>query len=102
VVGVVRVVPQIWRWNAVYLGAPFWDTTDLSSLVGQHALPSHMCADNTQIYGACRKQFVGRLDECFADVSSWMFFNCLRLNANKTEFLCFASPMLNSPPNTKH
>jgi hypothetical protein len=99
--GVVRVVPPLRGWNAMYHRAPFWDrlilyTADLPSLVGQHAMSSHLYADDTHVYGACRahdtKQFVGRLGECFDDVTSWMSSSHIQLSANKTEFLWFATP----------
>jgi hypothetical protein len=61
---------------------------DLTTIVRQHALSSHLHADDTQIYGSCRaadtEQFVGHLGACFVEVASWMRSNRLQLNASKT------------------
>ena len=71
-------------------------TADLPSLVTRHGLPSHLYADDTQVYGSCRAGEVGtvisRLTDCVDDVATWMRSNRLQMNAAKTEYMWFTTP----------
>ena len=53
-------------------------------------------ADDTQIYTTCDNTAtaielaIQRLQDCIADVCSWMSKNTLKLNQDKTEFIIFS------------
>jgi len=70
-------------------------TADLQRVVEQHRLLPHLCADDTQIYGACSPstttEFQNRVSSCVDDVPTWMQSNRRQLNSAKTEMLWCAS-----------
>ena len=66
-------------------------TTPLSSLISGHAIPQHLCADDSQLYvsfslGDSAAALNG-IQSCLASVQSWMSMNKLKLNPDKTEFI---------------
>ena len=65
-------------------------TEDVADLLEQHAIQSHMYADDTQFHDdSCRPDDTdtlrSRLSRCADDISSWCTSRRLQLNANKTE-----------------
>jgi len=66
-------------------------TADLTPLIAEHGLYSHLYADDTQLYGWCQPTDVSLLQDnmsrCFDDVWRWMCSNRLQMNALKTEFI---------------
>ena len=66
-------------------------TTQLSSVIQRRNLDHHLYADDPQIYvsfttpDTCRS--IDQLRDCLQDVSLWMKYSKLKLNANKTKLL---------------
>ena len=65
-------------------------TTDLIGLVTRHGLCTHLCADDTQVYGFCSPSkpdgLQSQLSTCVEDIAKWMGANRLQLNANDAIF----------------
>ena len=84
-------------WHSTVIGA------GTSSVCSVHRWPhltdrkprsvTHLYADDIQVYGFCRPASVSELSasisECMAAVASWIRFNKLPLNADKTEVLWY-------------
>ena len=66
-------------------------TVDLLTAIESHGLSPHLYADDTQVYGSCRPSavttFTTKVAECVEDATSWMRFNRLHPNPDKTEVL---------------
>jgi len=65
--------------------------------------PTHLYADDTQIYGLCLPAAVNTLSSqisgCISDVAAWMKSNRLQLNSDKTEVLwCTTNRRLHQLP----
>ena len=63
----------------------------------------HFCADDTQLYTSftCNGEHdlssaVQRIEDCLADIRTWMLLNKLKLNDDKTELLVILSHHLPS------
>ena len=71
-------------------------TTPLSNVISSHDVLSQSFADDTQLQKSCKPSEVTSLtfsiQECVKDVKSWMTYNKLKLNDEKTEVLIVASP----------
>ena len=67
------------------------NTTPLSSMICEHAIPHHLSADDSQLYVSFASgdstAALNGLQSCLASVQSWMSTNKLKLNPDKTEFL---------------
>ncbi len=66
-------------------------TSPLSSIIGRHQVCHQLYADDTQLYvsfsASDSASSLLRLQECLGSVQSWMFYNKLKLNPEKTDFL---------------
>ena len=67
-------------------------TADVIGIARRHGLGVHSYADDTMLYlhalaTALAEQSVN-LTSCIAEINCWMAANRLRLNAEKTQFLC--------------
>ena len=66
-------------------------TTPLSKMLCGHAIPHHLCADDSQLYVSFASResaaALNGLQSCLAYVYSWMLTNKLKLKRDKTEFL---------------
>ena len=66
-------------------------TTPLISMISGHAIPHHLCADDSQLYVSLASgdsaAALNGLQPCLTSVQSWMSANKLKLNPDKTEFL---------------
>ena len=66
-------------------------TVDLSNIIEQHGLHSHLYADDTQIYGSCHpnnvNSFTTQLTSCVNGVFDWLRSNRLQPNPDKTEMM---------------
>ena len=64
--------------------------TPMSSMISEHAIPHHLCADDSQLYvcftSGDSAAAMNSLQSCFASVQSWMSMKKLKLNPDKTEF----------------
>ena len=70
----------------------------LGNFVRMHGLELHIYADDTQMYIETRpasQHAVGgtvlKVEQCLAEVQSWLNANFLKLNASKTEIKVFSS-----------
>ena len=66
--------------------------TPLGDIMRKHKINFHTYADDTQIYLSFRPTSsvadnLKRIQECIADIRSWMIKNMLKLNEDKTEML---------------
>jgi hypothetical protein len=70
-------------------------TADLLHLIARHSLHPHLYADDTEVYVSCSpavvRQLQSRVSSCVDDDVSWMQFNRLKLNSDKTEVLWCAT-----------
>ena len=70
-------------------------TTPVFSIIDSHGFIGHAYADDTQCYDHCAPSqlplLIGRLQNCFIDLSTWMASNRLKLNASKSEVIFFGS-----------
>ena len=70
-------------------------TEDITDVLDQHAVQSHLYADDTQFHDSCQPNDTSplrrRLSNCAADINSWCQSRHLQLNANKTEIIWFGS-----------
>ena len=75
-------------------------TTPLTDLISSHSVLPHSYADDTQMQKSSEASRVNELllsmQSCIRDVKSWMTFNKLKLNDDKTETLIISSPRLSS------
>ena len=73
-------------------------TYPLGKLLQYLLILYHLYADDTQMHKAfdpkkngMEQQARTKLEQCFTEVSEWMYYNKLRLNPDKTEFIIFSS-----------
>ena len=73
-------------------------TTLLSDLISSHSVVPQSYADDTQLQSSAKPSHVNELVDsmqaCIGDVKSWMTFNKLKLNDDKTEAMMIHSPRL--------
>ena len=46
------------------------------------------CLDDKQVYGLCKSAWCAVLINCIKEIEMWMSSNHLKLNTNKTQFIC--------------
>ena len=70
----------------------------LFSIIKSHLPSAHSYADDTQLYlsfqpleGTCETEALDAMENCIADVHSWMINDKLMLNDDKTEFLAIGT-----------
>ena len=68
--------------------------SELFSIIKSHLPSAHSYADDTQLYlslhpleGTCEAEALDAIENCIADVRSWVINDKLMLNDDKTEFL---------------
>ena len=70
-------------------------TTPLSDIISSHSVLFHSYADDTQLQKSAKPSHVNELVQsmqaCIQDVKSWMTYNKLKLNDEKTEALIISS-----------
>ena len=75
-------------------------TSPLADIISHHSVLHHSFADDTQLQRSASPSQVDDLiqsmQECILDVRSWMTYNKLRLNDDKTETLLISSPRISS------
>ena len=75
-------------------------TSPLADIISRHSVLHHSFADDTQLQKSAHPSQVDDLiqsmQECILDVRSWMTYNKLRLNDDKTETLLISSPRMSS------
>ena len=70
-------------------------TYPLSNIIADHGLCYHCYADDTQIYMECEndtnsiQNVITCIQNCVADICTWMMKNSLKINEDKTEFIVF-------------
>ena len=70
-------------------------TIPLGAILRKHNLQYHLYADDTQLY--CTSELescadtLQAIEACIQDIRSWMIFNKLKINDDKTEFLLISS-----------
>ena len=71
-------------------------TQPLAKIVHLLNILYHFFADDSQIYKSfpavstvCQQTAISALEQCIANIASWMFSNRLKLNMEKTEFITF-------------
>ncbi len=63
-------------------------TNQPGEIIKRHGLKYHSYADDTQVYitlkrGDSMDEVVHAMEDCLADISTWMVNNLLKLNQNK-------------------
>ena len=78
-------------------------TAPICDIVSSHGIQFHLYADDTQIFlrfspksSPSAAVVCETLGACVKDIQDWMNANSLKLNDDKTEVLCMASPQLRS------
>ena len=70
----------------------------LGAILRHHNIDYHIYADDTQLYISfkCKDplESLTKLNMCISDIRVWMIINKLKINASKTEFIIFQSPLL--------
>ena len=74
-------------------------TSPLQAIIEHHRVQYHKYADDLQLYinfnpkhPDSRKRAWEMMRACIVDIQSWMTYNYLQLNEDKTEVLCVQSP----------
>jgi hypothetical protein len=66
-------------------------TADVIKIAGRHGLDVHSYADDSQLYLHTRAEKSveqsAQLAACIADIDTWRTSNCLKLNADKAQFI---------------
>ena len=73
-------------------------TLPIGDIIRQHRLKYHIYADDTQLYVSFdvanpnnQEDALCRIQRCIEDISTWMAFNKLKLNSDKTEVIILSS-----------
>ena len=70
----------------------------LDAILRHHNTDYHIYADETQLYISfiCKDtlESLTKLNMCISDIRVWMIKNKFQINASKTEFIIFRSPLL--------
>ena len=74
-------------------------THPLGLIARRYGIGIHMYADDTQLYATLnmdkphdQKISLYNLEQCIAEIRAWMTVNWLKLNDDKTDMVCLASP----------
>jgi len=82
------------------LGPKFYTmyTKPVGSICRNHGLNHHFYADDSQLYlsfkpaeQTSKTATITQIEQCLNDIISWMNSNMLKLNADKTEVICFSN-----------
>jgi len=72
-------------------------TADVLKIVQNHELMGHLYADDTSIYlhtdATLYSAQLPIISACVDDINKWMSSNCLKLNADKTQFIWLDTPL---------
>ena len=75
-------------------------TSPLSDIIDSHSVLHHSFADDTQLQKSSTPQNFDSLlmsvQDCIHDIKSWMSFNKLKLNDDKTEIMIVSSPRMST------
>lgn len=73
-------------------------TKPVGEICKKHGLSHHFNADDSQLYLSCkrtrkvtREEAIRCVENCLNEIVDWMNRNMLKLNADKTELILFAS-----------
>ena len=71
-------------------------TNPPGEIIKRHGLKYHSYADDSQVYMKLKRadnmdEAVHAMEDCLADISTWIVNNLLKLNQNKTELTVFSS-----------
>ena len=73
-------------------------TTPLGDICRAHDILFHLYADDQQVYLSfkpanknAQSQCMTKLQNCIEDIRTWMSFNFLKLNDDKTEYIMFGT-----------
>ena len=73
-------------------------TSPLAKVIEKHSVLHHSYADDSQLQKSASPleipQLVQSMQDCIADVRSWMTLNKLKLNNDKTEVMLLSSPQM--------
>ena len=106
----VQVAGESSAWKELRYGVPQGSvlgpllfsayTTPLKNILTKHNVHYHKFADDLQIYVSYDPATEGDADSvqlilksCIEEVQQWMLINKLKLNAEKTEYITFLSPL---------